>query len=130
MAERTPFTGRQWRKLRERVIMRDAGCTIRGPRCTGGAEDVDHIISWRLGERFWFDPANLRAACRKCNRGRRTELAVMGHEVVPAGTRVPGGAVVLADLASGKIWIFDSETNTLTKPGETLNHDQTRNDDW
>ena len=131
MAERTPFQSPRWKGLRRFVLARDGSCQIRGPRCTGGAEDADHIVSWRLGEQYWLGPDNLRAACRKCNRGRRVELAVMDADVVPAGTHVPSEAVVLADLASGKVWIFDPVSKTLIKPGETLNHDQTRkNDDW
>lgn len=58
--------------LRDSIFARDGHrCQIRGPRCTGTAEDVDHIIS-PLDGGEWFDPTNLRAACPTCNRGRDT----------------------------------------------------------
>lgn len=59
-----------WPKIRRQVLERDHyQCQIQGPRCTHVATDVDHIISWLEGGAP-FDPANLRAACPTCNRGR------------------------------------------------------------
>ena len=51
-----------WRKLRKRVLMRDAGaCQICGLEAT----HVDHVIPRRLGGDDSMD--NLQALCRSCN---------------------------------------------------------------
>jgi len=70
----TPYHDKRWKQLRIRILRRDQGiCQISGDRCTGTANEADHIISWREGG-AWFDEANLRAACKPCNsqRTRRT----------------------------------------------------------
>jgi uncharacterized coiled-coil protein SlyX len=44
-------------------------CQIQGPRWTGYATTVDHILpSSQYPELFW-NPENLEAACRRCNYG-------------------------------------------------------------
>jgi 5-methylcytosine-specific restriction protein A len=40
-------------------------CQMRGPRCVGYATQVDHVIP--LADGGGNDPANLRAACHRCN---------------------------------------------------------------
>lgn len=72
-----PYNG-QWPRIRLEVLNRDRWCCqIRGPRCQHShegdrcANDVDHIISWAIGG-AGQDKANLRAACPRCNRGRRS----------------------------------------------------------
>lgn len=58
-------------RVRIPVLERDGyRCQIRGPKCTGRASDVDHIVSLKDGGAL-LDPDNLRAACPACNRGRR-----------------------------------------------------------
>jgi 5-methylcytosine-specific restriction endonuclease McrA len=74
-----------WRAVRLVVLDRDGGvCQIRGPRCEVAAGEVDHIIRPEDGG-AWYDPANLRASCGPCNRGRR---------VVGFGQRLVGGVVL------------------------------------
>ena len=64
-----PYNG-PWPQVRLRILERDNHeCQIRGDRCEGTATDVDHIIPWNEGGAP-YDDANLRAACKKCNRGR------------------------------------------------------------
>lgn len=59
-----------WRRVRLRVLDRDGGvCQIRGPGCEVDATEVDHIVPWRVGGAL-YDPDNLRAACKHCNRSR------------------------------------------------------------
>lgn len=58
-------------RLRALVLERDGfRCQIRGPACLGVADQVDHIVPRALGGPLW-DPANLRAACHRCNASRR-----------------------------------------------------------
>jgi 5-methylcytosine-specific restriction protein A len=62
--------GATWRKVRLVVLERDGyRCRIGGPGCLVDADQVDHVISWRLGGAV-LDPENLRAACRHCNASR------------------------------------------------------------
>jgi 5-methylcytosine-specific restriction endonuclease McrA len=59
-----------WRMLRVAVLDRDLWlCQIRGPGCTHGATEVDHIVARADGGAV-LDPANCRAACAWCNRAR------------------------------------------------------------
>jgi 5-methylcytosine-specific restriction endonuclease McrA len=61
----------RWRTTRLLVLARDAyQCQIRGPRCAGRADSVDHIRALVDGGSK-YDPTNLRAACTPCNAGRR-----------------------------------------------------------
>jgi len=58
-----------WPKLRLAILQRDRYvCQIRSPVCTKRATEADHIRKIRDGG-AWWDMANLRASCRKCNRG-------------------------------------------------------------
>jgi 5-methylcytosine-specific restriction endonuclease McrA len=41
--------GSAWRRVRRAVLLRDAWlCQIRAEGCLGWADEVDHILSWRL----------------------------------------------------------------------------------
>lgn len=65
-----------WRKVRALVLARDNyQCKVRGPRCTGHANHVDHIVTIANGGPR-LDPTNLRASCATCNIGRRVERIV------------------------------------------------------
>lgn len=58
-------------QLRELVFERDGYvCTIRGKKCTGVAEELDHIIPRSQGGAV-LDVENCRSSCSVCNRGRR-----------------------------------------------------------
>lgn len=59
----------RWPKgLREKILKRDGHrCKIEfSGLCTVKATAVDHIVPVVKGG-AWFDPDNLRAACRTCN---------------------------------------------------------------
>jgi hypothetical protein len=67
---------------RRRCFAKDKGhCRIRGPRCrhsarcTGCAEELDHIIPVAEGGPV-LDPDNHRSACVPCNRGRDRPMPV------------------------------------------------------
>lgn len=63
----------RWRQVRALVLARDGyQCQIKGPRCTGVADTVDHIVALKDGGAM-YDPAGLRAACLRCNAGRRDD---------------------------------------------------------
>jgi 5-methylcytosine-specific restriction endonuclease McrA len=64
------YDRRAWHRVRRLVLVRDGyRCRVGGPGCTGRGELVDHIVPVKMGG-SWFDPANLRAACRSCNTSR------------------------------------------------------------
>lgn len=59
-----------WNRIRLKILERDGyQCQVRGPTCTGVATQVDHIVPVSEGG-AWWDEANLRASCAKCNRRR------------------------------------------------------------
>jgi 5-methylcytosine-specific restriction endonuclease McrA len=59
-----------YRRVRRLVLARDRmQCQIRGPKCTGYATQVDHVIPRAEGGSI-YDMANLRASCGPCNWGR------------------------------------------------------------
>jgi 5-methylcytosine-specific restriction endonuclease McrA len=68
------YNRKAWRTLRRAVLERDGyACLIRGPRCTGYATTVDHIVPVAEGGEFWA-PENLRSACGPCNYGLGARL--------------------------------------------------------
>ena len=55
-------------ELRRKIFERDGyECQIRGPGCTGTAEQLDHIVPRRVAPERILDETNLRAACGVCN---------------------------------------------------------------
>jgi 5-methylcytosine-specific restriction endonuclease McrA len=69
---------RRWhlsRRVRQAVLERDGyRCQIGAPGCLERATQVDHIVPRSHGGAMW-DPDNLRAACERCNQGRRVRWA-------------------------------------------------------
>ncbi len=66
-------------KQRLRLLERDNWqCQIRGPDCTGAAEELDHIEAKKMGGRHgpwkkWIDrDENLRWVCRACHHHRHS----------------------------------------------------------
>ena len=100
-----------WRRIRAQVLERDGGlCQIRGPRCTGTATAVDHIVPVQSGGP-WFDPANLRACCVTCNNGR---IASQRNEAWRTGrTRI---ALVVGPPGAGKTTYVNENRN----PGDLV----------
>ena len=69
-----------WPAIRLAVLSRDGRrCQLRGPRCLGAADQVDHI-----GDPQNHSAANLRAACRPCHMGRTARQA---HAARPSRLR-------------------------------------------
>lgn len=56
-----------WRSVRTAVLERDGHlCRVQLDGCQRTANTVDHIIAVADGGAV-YDPANLRAACKRCN---------------------------------------------------------------
>lgn len=68
-----------WKRTRLAILARDGHrCQINGPGCAGHASTVDHIRPLASGGDA-FDPANLRAACRRCNYSRGAALSSLSR---------------------------------------------------
>ena len=69
-----PVYSGPWRRIRLKILERDGYiCQVKGRRCKGVADRVDHIVPVLQGG-AWWDENNLRASCDPCNRDR-----VNGH---------------------------------------------------
>ena len=88
-----------WRDLRIEILERDdwqcmvnlEGCTAPEPgdlSKRGAKPEVDHIFPVSDGGQP-YEKFNLRAACRKCNRGRTAARNLRGPVVTDFGTRRP-----------------------------------------
>jgi 5-methylcytosine-specific restriction endonuclease McrA len=70
--------------LRQFILERDhRQCQIRGPHCSRGGTEIDHVVPREDGG-AWFEPSNLRAACRPCNAGRRLPTIPKPDDYPPA----------------------------------------------
>jgi 5-methylcytosine-specific restriction endonuclease McrA len=64
-----------WQSLRLVVLDRDLWqCQVKGDGCLGFAGEVDHIISTVDDPASFWDVANLRASCKRCNARRGAEV--------------------------------------------------------
>jgi 5-methylcytosine-specific restriction endonuclease McrA len=70
------YSTASWQKLRRAVLAHYGHvCQVEGPRCTGYATTVHHILpSSQYPELFW-NPENLEAACSPCNYGDGSRIA-------------------------------------------------------
>jgi 5-methylcytosine-specific restriction endonuclease McrA len=50
-------------------------CQVEGPRCTGYATTVHHLIPSSQAPHLFWEPSNLVAACRRCNYGDGSRIA-------------------------------------------------------
>jgi 5-methylcytosine-specific restriction endonuclease McrA len=76
-----------YRRLRLSILDRDNWtCRVRGPKCKGWADTVDHIIERRDGGAV-YDPSNMRASCAWCNGWRSMTRT---HDLRRAGERRDG----------------------------------------
>jgi 5-methylcytosine-specific restriction endonuclease McrA len=65
-----------WQRLRRAVLARDGYvCQVQGPRCTGIADTVDHVLPSSTHPHLFWAEENLRASCRRCNFGRGNRAA-------------------------------------------------------
>jgi hypothetical protein len=75
VADRRYSTAR-WQRLRKAVLYRDGYvCRVQGPRCTGYATSVHHLVpSSERADLFWAE-SNLVASCSPCNYGGGRRIA-------------------------------------------------------
>jgi hypothetical protein len=80
-----------WQRLRRQVLARDGhACQVQGPRCTGHATTVHHLIPSSQAPHLFWEPGNLQASCSRCNYGGGRRVAVANtkatvvhlHEVI------------------------------------------------
>jgi hypothetical protein len=59
------------RRVRERILARDAICQLQSAGCLGVPTEIDHVIGVaELGGYINDDDENLRGVCRSCHRAR------------------------------------------------------------
>jgi hypothetical protein len=50
-------------------------CQVEGPRCTGYATTVHHLVPSSQAPHLFWEPANLVASCKRCNYGDGSRVA-------------------------------------------------------
>ena len=125
-----------WQRIRRTILERDNHtCQIAGPKCTGTATHVDHIIPINQGGP-WYDPTNLRATCPTCNYARidrqrkenwRTAPTHITLIVGPPPTNkhqhlthaTPDDLIIDYDTIASSLTINGTKNQTLHKAAET-----------
>jgi 5-methylcytosine-specific restriction endonuclease McrA len=75
MSDRRYSTAR-WQRLRKAVLAHYGYvCQIEGPRCTGYATTVHHLIPSSQAPQLFWEPSNLLASCPRCNYGDGSRIA-------------------------------------------------------
>ena len=75
MSDRRHSTAR-WQRLRKQVLAYYGHtCQVEGPRCTRYATTVHHLVPSSQAPHLFWEPANLVAACRRCNYGGGSRIA-------------------------------------------------------
>jgi 5-methylcytosine-specific restriction endonuclease McrA len=66
-----------WQKTRKAIVRRDGHlCRVQGPRCTGHATTVHHIVPSSQAPHLFFAEENLVSSCSACNYGGGRRTAV------------------------------------------------------
>jgi hypothetical protein len=75
MSDRRYSTAR-WQRLRKAVLAHYGHvCQLQGPRCTGYATTVHHLVPSSQAPHLFWEPANLVAGCKRCNYGDGSRVA-------------------------------------------------------
>jgi 5-methylcytosine-specific restriction endonuclease McrA len=77
-----------WQRLRRQVLARDGhACMVQGPRCTGHATTVHHLIPSSQAPHLFWEPQNLQASCARCNYGGGARIAATNTKATIARLR-------------------------------------------
>jgi 5-methylcytosine-specific restriction endonuclease McrA len=75
MSDRRYSTAR-WQRLRKAVLAHYGYvCQVEGPRCTGYATTVHHLVPSSQAPHLFWQPSNLTASCARCNYGDGSRVA-------------------------------------------------------
>jgi 5-methylcytosine-specific restriction endonuclease McrA len=70
------YSTARWQRLRKAVLAHYGYvCQVEGPRCTGYATTVHHLVPSSQAPHLFWEPSNLVAACRRCNYGDGARVA-------------------------------------------------------
>jgi 5-methylcytosine-specific restriction endonuclease McrA len=70
------YSTARWQRLRKAVLAHYGHvCQVEGPRCTGYATTVHHLVPSSQAPYLFWEPSNLVAACRRCNYGDGARVA-------------------------------------------------------
>jgi 5-methylcytosine-specific restriction endonuclease McrA len=70
------YSTARWQRLRKAVLAHYGYvCQLEGPRCTGYATTVHHLVPSSQAPHLFWEPANLVASCPRCNYGGGSRVA-------------------------------------------------------
>jgi 5-methylcytosine-specific restriction endonuclease McrA len=70
------YSTARWQRLRKAVLAHYGYvCQLEGPRCTGYATTVHHLVPSSQAPHLFWEPSNLLAACGRCNYGAGARVA-------------------------------------------------------
>jgi 5-methylcytosine-specific restriction endonuclease McrA len=70
------YSTARWQRLRKAVLAHYGYvCHVEGPRCTGYATTVHHLVPSSQAPHLFWEPSNLAAACGRCNYGDGARVA-------------------------------------------------------
>jgi 5-methylcytosine-specific restriction endonuclease McrA len=70
------YSTARWQRLRKAVLAHYGYvCQLEGPRCTGYATTVHHLVPSSQAPHLFWEPSNLIAACGRCNYGDGARVA-------------------------------------------------------
>jgi 5-methylcytosine-specific restriction endonuclease McrA len=70
------YSTARWQRLRKAVLAHYGYvCQVEGPRCTGYATTVHHLVPSSQAPQLFWEPANLVASCPRCNYGDGSRIA-------------------------------------------------------
>jgi 5-methylcytosine-specific restriction endonuclease McrA len=70
------YSTARWQRLRKAVLAHYGYvCQVEGPRCTGYATTVHHLVPSSQAPHLFWEPSNLVASCPRCNYGDGSRVA-------------------------------------------------------
>jgi 5-methylcytosine-specific restriction endonuclease McrA len=70
------YSTARWQRLRKAVLAHYGYvCQVQGPRCTGYATTVHHLVPSSQAPNLFWEPSNLAPSCARCNYGGGARVA-------------------------------------------------------